>query len=234
MGGLLDDQVQVALAAVEAYETTGERRWLDWSVVLMDRVWAGYRDPQGGGLWDTATGPGGEGLLPTRARPVQDTPTPSPNGTAAICCARLAEITQAPRWRERLDELIRAFASAAPELAIFGATFLRAVNWAVQPATHLVVIEGGPSAGDATVAEAMHSLALGSYAARRVVLRVHGAGSAEPLPAAVATMASAAAGPRGYACIGATCGLPATSIEEWRTRLDEIKSRSEFRVPSSP
>jgi uncharacterized protein len=76
--GLLDDQVQVAAAALDAHEVTGDASWLAWAERLMDRVWADYWDDGAGGLFDTARGRGSEpGLLPTRAKPVQDTPTPS-------------------------------------------------------------------------------------------------------------------------------------------------------------
>ena len=48
----------------------------------MDRVWMDYWDGDGGGLWDTARGRGAEpGLLPARAKPIQDAPTPSPNAS---------------------------------------------------------------------------------------------------------------------------------------------------------
>ncbi|HET7470715.1 MAG TPA: thioredoxin domain-containing protein, partial [Gemmatimonadales bacterium] len=38
VAGLLDDQVQMASAALDAHEATGETEWLDWAVRLMDRV----------------------------------------------------------------------------------------------------------------------------------------------------------------------------------------------------
>ncbi|MFN8654150.1 MAG: thioredoxin domain-containing protein [Gemmatimonadales bacterium] len=217
--GLLDDQVQVALAAIEAYEVTADGAWLAWSEALLDRVWQDYLDAGSGGLFDTASS-AGEGLLPTRARPVQDTPTPSPNGVAALAAARLAALTQAPRWGERLATLVRAFAGGAPELGIYGATFLQAVDWQLSPATHFVVTGGG--AAD-PLARALHEAALTRYAPRRVVQRVEAGGAA--LPAPVAPMAAAGGGTRAFACSGMRCLAPATSLEEWRARLDEITGR---------
>src|SRR5690242_13394978 len=79
IAGLLEDQVQMASAAIDAHEATGETEWLEWAVRLMDRVWADYWDADAGGLFDTARQRASEpGLLPTRAKPVQDAPTPSP------------------------------------------------------------------------------------------------------------------------------------------------------------
>jgi len=223
MSGLLDDQVQVALAAIEAYEATGQREWLSWSESLLDRVWSDYLDPEHGGLFDTS-GAGGEGLLPTRARPVQDTPTPSPNGVAALAAARLAELTQAPRWAERRDALVRVFAGVAPELGVFGATFLLALDWAVSPATHLVIVEGDEP-GHAERADSMHRAALGRFLSRRVVQRVR-AGETGGLPPAVVAMAGSGGGTRAFACVGASCLAPADSPETWAARLDELTRRS--------
>lgn len=225
ISGLLDDQVQVAQAALEAYETTGDPEWLHWSEGLLDRVWSDYLDREQGGLFDT-TAATGEGLLPARARPVQDTPTPSPNGVAALCAARLAELTQAPRWVERRDALVRAFAGVAPELGIYGATFLLAVDRAVNPATHLVVVEKGDGAGDP-----LHQMALSRFAARRVVQRIR-TGSTERLPPAVAAMAGSSDRTRAFACVGATCMAPADTVEQWQERLAQLTSLPP--LPSSP
>ena len=64
-----------------------------------------------------------------RAKPVQDAPTPSPNGVAGIVCARLHELTGDARWRERGLALLRAFAGRAGELALYAAAYLLAVDW---------------------------------------------------------------------------------------------------------
>ena len=83
--GLLDDQVQTAAAALDAYEATGDREWLAWAERLMERVWRDYWDEAAGGSSiPRGTASGEDGLLPARVKPVQDTPTPSPNGVAGI------------------------------------------------------------------------------------------------------------------------------------------------------
>ena len=220
VGGLLDDQVQVALAALEAFEATGDQTWLDWSSALMERVWREYRDPAREGLFDTV-GASGPGLLPTRARPIQDAPTPSPNGVAGLCLARLAEHTQVPVWTERRDALLRAFAAGAPDLSIYGATLLQALDWAVHPATHLVVVEGDePDAG--ARAAALHRQAHQAFLPRRVVRWVRATDRATAvLPAAVRGMLAGAPATRAFACTGATCRRPATTSAEWAASLAE-------------
>jgi uncharacterized protein len=218
--GLLDDQVQAAAAALDGYEATGERDWLDWAERLMQRVWRDYWDDASGGLFDTARGRSGEeGLLPSRVKPVQDTPTPSPNGVAGIALMRLHELTGDSRWRERAAALVSAFAGAAADLGLHGSAFLLALDWYVNPATHLVVIG---EEGDET-ADAMHGAALASFTPRRVVQRLTPAQAAERrLPPALAGMLAAGSGTRGYVCAGTSCSLPATTLGAWRQELSAI------------
>jgi uncharacterized protein len=220
--GLLDDQVQVAVAALDAYETTGERGWLEWAERLMDRVWADYWDSEGGGLFDIARGRSDQaGLLPARAKPMQDTPTPSPNGVAGILTARLHELTGATRWRERGAALLAAFAGRAAELSLYAATYLLAVDWQVNPTTHLVVV--GDSS-DATV-RAMHRAALSGFLPRRVVqLIAPSEADQRTFPQALRGMLATGAAPRGYACTGTSCSQPAADLSSWQVTLESLRS----------
>jgi hypothetical protein len=219
--GLLDDQVQTAAAALDAYETTGDREWLEWGERLMDRVWADYWDRDEGGLFDTARGrTGEEGLLPARAKPVQDTPTPSPNGVAGIVVARLHELTGDARWKQRGEALVRAFAGRARELGLYAATYLLAVDWQLNPATHLVVV------GDCNnpTAQAMHRAALAGFVPRRVVqLIVPAEAGSRTLPPALGGMVAAGRSPRGYACIGPSCSPPADDLSSWQEALESLR-----------
>ena len=162
ISGMLEDQVFTSMAAIDAFEYSGDPSWLEWAVAIMNRVWNDYLDPAGGGLFDLARSRGGEGLLPTTAKPVQDAPTPSGNGMAALSLARLAELTGEPVWVERRDALVQANAGRAAELGLHGATMLLAIDWVVHPATHVAIVEEPGSSGSAT-AEAMHRLALRSF-----------------------------------------------------------------------
>ena len=220
VSGFLDDQVQAANAAIDVAEATADRAWLDWAVSLMDRVWTDYWDETSGGLFDTARESSQrQGLLPARAKPVQDTPTPSPNGVAGIVCARLHEMTGEKRWRDRGEALIRAFAGRPNELGIHTSAYLLAADWHLNPATHLVVV------GDSTdrTANAMHTAALSSFAPRRVVWRLDPSKAKEqPLPSTLAAMLEIGTGPRGYACTGTSCSAPAETLESWRATLQAL------------
>jgi uncharacterized protein YyaL (SSP411 family) len=214
-GGLLEDQVQAAAAALDAYEATGQNEWLAWAEAVMSRVWHDYRDPAGG-LTDRA-GPGGEGLLPARIRPIEDAPTPSANGVAGLVLCRLADLTGDDTWRAQAGDLLRSFAGRAVELGLHAATYLAAVDRYLNPAIHLTIV--GPR--DDPSAAAMHREALRAYAPRRVVHRVTEA-TGRPLPPVLLGMLRRAAGVAGYACRGDACSPPAADPEAWRATLRSI------------
>jgi uncharacterized protein YyaL (SSP411 family) len=184
--GLLDDHVQAAAAFLDAYEAEGETQWLERAIAVMRRSVSQHWDEDAGGFFDIARDRAGTAYLTTRAKPVQDSPTPSANGVAALVLARLWAITDQKEWRDLLDRQLAAFAGSAPELSLYGATLLTAIDWAVHPVNRIAV--AGP-AGDGPAC-AMHLQALQTYRPRRVVIR-----TIAPQPTATV-------------CIGTTCSLP--------------------------
>ena len=186
--GMLDDNVQAAAAFLDAYEATGESAWLDRATAVMTYCATAHGDA-GAGYFDIAANGTGTAYLATRAKPVQDAPTPSPNGVAGLVLARLWALTDARQWREQLDRHSAAFAGSARELSLYGATLLRAIDWAMNPVTRIEV--SGPR-GDGPAC-AMHLLALQTYRPRKVVLR------------------KIAAKPAATVCVGTSCSLPVST-----------------------
>ena len=80
-------------------------------------------------------------------------------------------------------------AGGAAQPALYGATLLRAIDWAVHPITRIEV--AGPRGDGPTCA--MHLLALQTYRPRKVVIR------------------KVAREPAATVCVGTTCSLPVTT-----------------------
>jgi len=194
--GMLDDNVQAAAAFLEACEATGEPAWLDRAAAVMTYCGTAHADDTAGYFDIAATN--GTAYLATRAKPVQDAPTPSPNGVAGLVLARLAALTDKPEWRAQRDRHLRAFAGSARELSLYGATLLRAIDWAVHPVTRIEV--AGPR-GDGPAC-AMHLLALQTYRPRKVVVR------------------KVAERPAATVCVGTSCSLPVSTPEQLATLLE--------------
>ena len=195
---LLDDQVQSAAAFLTAFEHTGDGRWLDHARELVDLCIAFYWDDAEGGFFDSREQT--QGFLATRAKAIQDAPTASSNGTAALVLLRLASLSGEDAFRARAERLLAAFAGSAGELGIHGSTWLRALDWLVT--------------GDCKVELAddqrrgLWSLALRHYRPRKTVLPR----ARSPVPGAEPPVA--------LVCAGTACAAPVTEPEKLAETLE--------------
>src|SRR5881296_3006482 len=190
--GLLEDNVHAAAAFLDAHEATGDEAWLTRATAVMHYCGRAHWDEASGGFFDLPRGQnGGTAYLATPAKPVQDAPTPSANGVAALALARLWALTDDKEWRRLLDRQLATFGGTAPQLSLYGATLLRAVDWAVNPVTRVEVL-GARGKGPACD---MHLLALQAYRPRKVVVR------------------KTAERPAATVCVGTTCSLPVATPE---------------------
>ena len=195
--GMLEDDIHAAAAFLDAYEATGDDDWLTRATAVMQYCRRSHWDEESGGFFDVARGRGGAAYLATPAKPIQDAPTPSGNGVAALVLARLWAFTDDAPWRQLLDRQLRTFGGAAGQLALYGATLLQAVDWAVNPVTRIEVSGArGPGA-----ACDMHLLALQAYRPRKIVIR------------------KTADRPAATVCVGTTCSLPVATPEALGTLL---------------
>lgn len=157
---LLDDQAHAASAFLAAFEHTGDGRWLDRARELVDMMLAFYWDNAEGGFFDAREQSGG--FLATRAKPIQDAPTASPNATSAIVLLRLAAVTGEEKYQDRARDLLEAFAGTAAELGIHGSTYLRALDWLLNDACRIEVADDDE--------RSMHREALRHFRPRKVVV----------------------------------------------------------------
>jgi uncharacterized protein YyaL (SSP411 family) len=198
---LLDDQVQAAFAFLTAFEHTGDGGWLDRARELTDMALAFYWDDAEGGFFDAREQAGG--FLTTRSKPIQDAPTSSPNATAALLLLRLAAAADEPKYRERAERLLAAFAGGAGELGIHGSTYLRALDWLILGECKIVV-------ADATTSDALAAAALSAYRPRKVVVQR----TASPVPGTPPPVA--------LVCAGATCAAPVRTADAMRATLESF------------
>ena len=195
--GLLEDNVHAASAFLDAYEATGDDAWLTRATAVMHYCGRVHWDEQKGGFFDVGRSHGGAAYLATPAKPIQDAPTPSGNGVAALVLARLWAFSDDAEWRRLLERQLRTFGGTAGQLALYGATLLQAVDWAVNPVSR-VEVSGARGKGAACD---MHLLALQAYRPRKVVIR------------------KVAERPAATVCVGTTCSLPVATPEALGTLL---------------
>jgi uncharacterized protein YyaL (SSP411 family) len=166
--GLLDDYAFTAVACLDAYEATADLSYFHFAQRVVDRMVERFFDPVSGGFFDTAAG-GPEkvlGVLGTRRKPFQDSPTPAGNSVAAIALLRLHAFTNQKSYREQAEQTLELLAGLAGKFGIFAATYGIAAAYFTRPHTQIAVI------GEDRVAEQLSAVAAGFFAFHKTVLNL--------------------------------------------------------------
>jgi len=166
--GLLDDYAFTAIACLDAYEATADLSYFHFAQRIVDKMVDRFLDPVSGGFFDAAVG-GSEkvlGVLGTRRKPFQDSPTPAGNSMAAIALLRLHAFTNQKSYREQAEQTLELLAGLAGKFGIFAATYGIAAVYLSYPHTQIVVI------GEDDLAEKLGATAAGFFAFHKTVLHL--------------------------------------------------------------
>jgi uncharacterized protein YyaL (SSP411 family) len=219
--GLLDDYAFTALACLDAYEATSDLSYFSFARSIADSMITRFFDATSGGFLDSEPSEGDNfGVLATRRKPLQDSPTPAGNPMAAIALIRLHHYTDDPTYREKAEQTLETFAGVAEQFGIFAATFGIAVAKFLESPVQVVVIEGEDNAADE-----LRSAAVEHFALSKTTLQLKANQAiAQNLPPALAStipnLPQVRSG-RSFAviCSGSTCQPPVFSAEELRKTL---------------
>jgi len=233
--GVLDDYAFAVIACLDAYEATADLSYFRFARLIGDAMVARFFDPVAGGFFDTraagraADGASDEktalGILGTRRKPFQDSPTPAGNSAAAIALLRLHGYANNPSdnsasYRDQAEQTLEVYAGVAGEHGIFAATYGLAVIHFSQPHTQVVVV------GKDEVAAQLYRAAVRPLCFGTAVLRLD-ADKVVPqnLPPALAeTIPSLPAlhGGRSFAvvCSGFACQPPTFNAQELARTLE--------------
>ena len=92
--GMLEDYAFTAMACLDAYETTVDLSYFKFARAITDAMIARFYDATSGGFFDSEPAADGKslGVLATRRKPLQDSPTPAGNPMAAIALVAIASL----------------------------------------------------------------------------------------------------------------------------------------------
>ena len=152
--GVLDDYAFAVIACLDAYEATADLSYFRFARSIGEAMVAEFFDPVDGGFFDTraagrvADGASDEkaalGILGTRRKPFQDSPTPAGNSAAAIALLRLHgyanDGSDNDGYRDKAERTLEVYAGVAGQHGIFAATYGLAVIRFSQPHTQVVVV----------------------------------------------------------------------------------------------
>jgi uncharacterized protein len=171
VSGLLDDYAATVLACLDAYEATADLSYFKFAQAIGDAMIAGFFDAVSGGFFDTEPAAEGKslGVLATRRKPLQDSPTPAGNPMAAIALLRLHHYTGDSGYRDKAEQTLETFAGVAEQFGIFAATYGIAVLHLLENPVQVVVI--GDHQREET-AKSLSAVAAAAFAFNKSVLRL--------------------------------------------------------------
>src|SRR5713101_3287808 len=168
--GLLDDYAFSVVACLDAYEATADLSYFNFARRIADTMVDRFFDPVSGGFFDTEKPAGGEhkalGVLGTRRKPFQDSPTPAGNSVAAIVLLRLFAYTNDQGYRDKGEQTIEVLAGLAGKFGIFAATYGIAAIHLLHPHTQIVVI------GNGELADRLYAAAVAPFAFNKAALKL--------------------------------------------------------------
>jgi hypothetical protein len=225
--GLLDDYAASALACLDAYEATADFSYFKFSQAIADAMVAKFFDAVSGGFFDAEPSADGKslGVLSTRRKPVQDSPTPAGNPMAAIALLRLHHYTGEAAYRDKAELTLETFAGVAEQFGIFVATYGIAVVHLLESPVQVVVIAEN-AADDAATDLAAAATAV--FAFNKAVLRLttNQAVPGNLPPALAATLPNLPELRSGKAfavlCSGFSCQPPIKDAAELRRALESV------------
>jgi len=225
--GVLDDYAFAVIACLDAYEATADLSYFRFARSIGEAMVAGFFDPVAGGFFDTRGGAADRaadeqtalGILGTRRKPFQDSPTPAGNSAAAIALLRLHGYANDvsdndASYRDRAEQTLEVYAGIAAQHGIFAATYGLALVQFIQPHTQVVVV------GKDDAAAELYRAAVRPLGLSMAVLRLDADKAvAQNLPPALAETIPnlpALGGGRSFAvvCSGFACQPPIFDAQE--------------------
>jgi uncharacterized protein YyaL (SSP411 family) len=229
--GLLEDYAFTALACLDAYEATVDLSYFKFARAITDAMIARFYDATSGGFFDSEPGAEGQslGVLATRRKPLQDSPTPAGNPMAAIALARMHHYTGDAGYQDKAELTLETFAGAAEQFGIFAATYGIAVVYLLESPVQVVVIAED---GDEDAAGELYAAAVARFAFNKSTLRLAASQVvAENLPPALAATIPnlPELGSRkslAVLCSGSACQPPVSDGAELRRALEKALQKN--------
>jgi len=171
VAGLLDDYAFTALACLDAYEATADLSYFKFAHAITDAMIARFYDATSGGFFDSEPAADGTslGVLATRRKPLQDSPTPAGNPMAAIALVRLHHYSGDADYRDKAEQTLETFAGVAEQFGIFAASYGIAVVHLLESPVQVVLIAGE---GDEGAASKLQEAAVAAFAFNKSTLRL--------------------------------------------------------------
>jgi hypothetical protein len=214
--GTLDDYAFTIHACVDAWMADGEMKYYHAAGKLADAMIARFYDRVGGAFYDAAAPAEGTaplGALSARRKPLQDSPTPAGNPTAAAALVRLEALTGRVEYREIAEDTLESFAGVVEHFGLYAGSYGLALERLLLDPVQVLVVGAGPET------DRLEATAVAGYAVNKTVIRIAPErlipGAVPEALAETILQVPAPAGKAAFAmvCRGRTCLPPITDTE---------------------
>src|SRR5215469_1502972 len=215
--GVLDDYAFVSNAALDAWEASGEMRYFDAAQHVADAMLKRFYDVTGCGFFDTELTSTEEriGALAARRKPLQDSPTPAGNSTAATVLLRLAALTNNKDYETKAQDTLEAFGGVVEHFGLYAASYALALRRLIEPPLQVCVV------GDHAAAKELQVTSMARFLVNKSVIQLRREQLATLPPALAETLPNAPANQAAFAmvCKGNSCLPPIATDEELEAAL---------------
>jgi uncharacterized protein YyaL (SSP411 family) len=211
VAGMLDDYAFLTHACLDGWLATGAMKYYQAALDLAERMARTFYDSTGGGFFDAELGgPELLGVLAARRKPLQDSPVPAGNPSAAAALLRLEALNGRADLREKAEDTLEAFAGVVSHFGLYAGTYGLALERLLLPPVQVVVM------GEDRVADELEAAAMVGYAVNKSVIRLSGPQVAGELPPLLAETLPHLKLDRSVAvvCQGTSCLPPVFGPEE--------------------
>jgi uncharacterized protein YyaL (SSP411 family) len=222
VAGLLDDYACTVIACLDAYEASSDLSYFKFAQAIADTMIERFFDSTSGGFFDSEPLRDGStlGVLATRRKPLQDSPTPAGNPMAAIALVRLHHYTGNEEHRDKAERTLETFAGVAEQFGIFAATYGIAVVHFLENPVQVVVIDANDGRADELQAAANRAFAFGKSTLRLTSNQAVAENLPPEFAATIPGLPQLASGISfAVVCSGRTCRPPVSSVVELQEAL---------------
>ncbi len=169
IAGTLDDYAFTVHACIDGWLASGELRFYEAAVALADAMIAKFYDRTACAFCDTEVPTDSSaplGALTARRRPLQDSPTPAGNPTAASALLRLEALSGRAEYREIAEDTLASFSGIVEHFGLYAGSYGLALSRLLSDPIQIVVV------GDGAAGEKLAATATASFGVHKAVIHL--------------------------------------------------------------